>query len=261
MSAVRPRLSIEQDCGYVVEPVGRIGRRWPRLGRADAASTLVTSCTWVCSLRTGDALMRKKIVFMSVTLAAVALGVSTARAWFVFDTLREAVESLRPVRPVAETGALAPLVGTFRLDGSIPRRVLAKDQDEMRSSGMHSGRWILNNNFVEVDLSDTATIGGQSVSWSGHVILGYDHQDKLYRGAIADSQGTLGMVEGRMANKKLLLTLVTNNTIASRPFKYRIAFDMTNPNAIKFTSEVQDRENWVLTEQKTLTRVGAISAP
>jgi len=189
-------------------------------------------------------------------LALILCGTGSAHAWRIFDSLDKAQEIMKPVRPGQETAALKPLDGSFRLDGSIPKRTIAKDQEEMKTAGIHHGTWILNGNFLQIDLAEKATVGKHSLVWSAKVLMGWDSHDKVYRAAIADSQGTLGLLEGKLVDKKLMFNLVSKNTLAGEPFNYRIQFDLTDPDAILFTSEVQDKEKWVLTEKKTLVRTG-----
>lgn len=69
-----------------------------------------------------------------------------------------------------------------------------------------------------------------------------------------DSQGTLGLLQGNMKDKKLVLELVSNNTLMGAPFKYRISLDMTDENAIGFTSEVKQGSKWIVAEKKTLRK-------
>jgi hypothetical protein len=113
---------------------------------------------------------------------------------------------------------------------------------------------IMNDTFLECDIADTARSGDTALHWAGKVLMGWDHQDKAYRAAIVDSQGTLGMLEGKMDGETLVMELVSKNTLFGDSFKYRLVFDMRNHEAIQFRSEVATPDGkWVPTEMKTLS--------
>ena len=201
--------------------------------------------------------MIRQLTLVFVTgFAAVSLTAGSAAAWDVnHRNFSDVVSQLANVRgPTPQTEALAPLVGNFNLTGTIPARTLANDQPEMSSSGTHSCKWIMNNLFIECDVDDTAQAGEAKTRWMGHIVLGWDHQDKVYRGTIADSQGTIGLVQGNMKDNKLVLELVSKNTLGGQPFKYRISFDFTDPSAIKFSSEVKQGTRWIVSEKKVLRK-------
>ncbi len=188
-----------------------------------------------------------------VSVSGVLLLAATAgRAWMPvpFPQLEQELQS---VNPGPETRALAPLIGAFNIVGSIPARALAEDQPEMRSRGSHLCRWAVGGLFVQCDISDTARSGKTALTWTGRVTIGWDYQEKTYRAVAVDRQGTVGMLEGAMRDKVLSLALVSSNTMAGKPFKYRLTFDMKDPKEIQFTSEVQQGEKWVKTEIKKLT--------
>jgi hypothetical protein len=199
----------------------------------------------------------KRHLGLTIVVGAALAFAPLAKAWMVlFPTFDEASKALAPVKPGPETEALKPLVGAFSLTGALPEKILALDQPELSSEGVHFGRWVMNNNFVECEIKDVARNGANALPWSGHVLIGYDVQAKKYRAAVADSQGTLGLLEGNFVDKKLVLELISPSNFNGRPFKYRLTFDLTDPNAIGFNSEVTtDSTNWVLTERKSLRRI------
>ena len=194
----------------------------------------------------------RTIGLLSVS-GALLLAATAGRAWMPNPNLRNLEQEVESVNPGPETQALAPLIGTFAIAGSIPARTLAENQPEMRSRGSHSCRWIVGGLFVECDISDTARSGKTAITWSGRVTIGWDYQAKAYRGVVVDRQGTLGMLEGPMRDQVLSLALISTNTLGGQPFKYRLTFDMKDPKSIQFTSEVQQGEKWVKTEIKKLT--------
>jgi hypothetical protein len=125
----------------------------------------------------------------------------------------------------------------------------------MRSEGTHVGRAVMDGLFLEFDIADVATTGSIKVPWKARILLGFDRQDGVYRAAIADSQGTMGFLEGKLEGTRLRMNLKSKNTIDGRPFNYRLTFDMRDHASISFSSEVQhDTGDWVLTEKKQLTK-------
>lgn len=94
--------------------------------------------------------MRKLVLVVTTALVAAGIGSTTSFAWKVQRSFNDVVNVLANVRAdIPQTKALSPLVGNFSLAGSIPARTLAPDQPEMKSSGTHSCKWIMNNLFIE----------------------------------------------------------------------------------------------------------------
>jgi len=175
----------------------------------------------------------------------------TPTAWAQEQSVTPLTAKPVAVAPGPANRALKPLEGSFDSVGTVFGGILASDRPELTTAGVHECRFIASELFLVCDIRDTVTSAGQSGTWVGHSIIGWDSATKMYRGVVADSNGPLRVLQGRGDQQKL--TLESISSIVSRlPYKSRVTFDFRNTNEIHMTDELRRGKKWVVLGMKVL---------
>jgi Protein of unknown function (DUF1579) len=162
-----------------------------------------------------------------------------------------------PPKPGEETKKLQFLAGTMNGTGKVEKGAMGPDSPEMTSKAKHSCKWMLGNLWLACDISDTAGTGKTAMTWMGHMMVGYDMQEKKYRAVGVDNMGMAFDLNGTMSENKFVMESERESMMMGTPVKARFTFDTTDPKAIKFTEERSMKGGpWMLAETVTFKKGG-----
>ena len=158
-----------------------------------------------------------------------------------------------PPKPGDESKKLSFFIGTWSGTGKLEAGAMGPGSKELPSKAKQSCKWSLGNFWVACDISDTAG----SMTWMGHLLIGWDVEAKSYRAVGADNMGTAFELNGKMEEKKFTLESARESMMMGQPVKDRFTFDLTDPKAIKFSEERSTKGGpWQLAESVTFKKGG-----
>jgi hypothetical protein len=179
---------------------------------------------------------------------------ATQAAWAQQQGVTSLAAKSAAVAPDPVNRALKALEGTFDSTGTVAKGMLASDQPGLATAGVRECKLVANQKFLVCDIRETGTGAGQSATWDGHLVIGWDPATKLYRGVIADSEGNLRVVQGRSDQQKLTWQPISAVVGKSHPYENRVTFDFRNDNEIHMTNELRRGKKWIVLEMKVLKR-------
>ena len=128
---------------------------------------------------------------------------------------------------------------------------------ELPTKSKHVCKWVLNNLWVQCDISDTAGSGKQAFTWMGHMIMGWDFEAKAYRSVGVDNMGTAFDLNAKMDGTKFIMESAREQMMMGTPVKFRFTFDFSDAKLLKFTDERSLKGGpWQLAETVTFKKSG-----
>jgi hypothetical protein len=162
-----------------------------------------------------------------------------------------------PPKPGNETRALSIFIGNWSGDGKVQAGAFQPGSPEMPSKAKQSCKWILNNMWVACDITDVAGTGKSAQTWMGHLIIGWDVEQKAYRTVGADTMGSAFELNGKMDGQKFVMESAKESLMMGTPVKFRFTWDATDPKAVKFSDERSMKGGpWQLAETITFKKSG-----
>ena len=176
----------------------------------------------------------KKLTMLTIALGLMCCSVALA------DDMKSNGAMSMPTGPSAETKAIAKIFNSsYTWTGDVAAGSMGPDSPAMKSYGKAVGHTMLGGYWYACDVEDRWGEGKNSMTWKGHMLVGYDNNTKGYVGMCIDNTGGSCTYQGQLNGTIFSLETPNEVSIMGQMMKERLTWDWTEPGSIKFTDEHQ----------------------
>ena len=149
-----------------------------------------------------------------------------------------------PSRPSEESKALSAFFSASRTwSGKIPAGVRGPDSPETISRGKAVCRELYGGFWYLCEMRETLEAAEASITWRGHMLVGFDPILNAYRAVLVDNRETMTLFEGELESSRFVLETPEPVLMMGQMMRQRLTWEKRDDGTLTFTDERQYGED------------------